>query len=201
MDIRDTTDPEDRLEMTRLAAGEETALDRLMDRHARRLYHYLLRLLQNESEAEELAQETFVRVFRNARSFKPDRSFAVWLYTIATNLVRDRVRRQTRRPQVSFEAQVSADGATLRDVLPGQGPSPADHAASRERVQAVRDAIANLPEELRLPLILSEFDDLSHAEIAAITGGTPKAVEMRLYRARQSLRQSLTHLLELNRRC
>jgi RNA polymerase sigma-70 factor (ECF subfamily) len=195
MDTRDTTDPEDRLEMMRLASGEETALDRLMDRHARRLYHYLLRLLQNDCEAEEFAQETFVRVFRHAARFNPERPFTVWLYTIATNLVRDRARRQTRRPEVSLESD-AGDAATLREVLPDRNPSPAEFADSRERTAAVREAVAALPEDLRVPLVLAEFDDLSHAEIAEITGGTPKAVEMRLYRARQLLRQQLAGLLE-----
>jgi RNA polymerase sigma-70 factor, ECF subfamily len=196
MDTRDTTDPEDRREMSRLAAGDETALDRLMERHAQRLYHYLLRLLHNHAEAEELAQETFVRVFRNAFRFDPAHSFASWLYTIATNLVRDHARDHTRHPRVSLETHLTGDGANLRDFLPGHGPSPADHAVDQERARAVRHAIDQLPDDLRHPLILAEYEDLSYAEIAAITRGTPKAVEMRLYRARQSLRQSLAHLLE-----
>jgi RNA polymerase sigma-70 factor, ECF subfamily len=196
MDTRDTTDAEDRLEMSRLAAGDETALDRVMERHARRLYHYLLRLLQNESVAEELAQETFVRVFRQAGRYDPDHSFSSWLYTIATNLVRDRARRRGRHPEISFEAEHDGEGANLRDLLPGNEATPADQAVTRERAGAVRRAVGQLPEELRVPLILSEYEGLSHAEIAAITRGTPKAVEMRLYRARQLLRQSLAHLLE-----
>jgi RNA polymerase sigma-70 factor, ECF subfamily len=196
MDIRDTTDSDDRRDMSRLAAGEETALDRLMDRHARRIYHYLLRLLQNESEAEEYAQETFVRVFRNADRFDPAHSFSSWLYTIAINLVRDRARRHARHPRISIDAPWNDEGATLRETLPSPNPSPADHAATQERALAVRHAIAQLPEDLRHPLILSEYESRSHAEIATLCGGTPKAIEMRLYRARQSLRQSLAHLLE-----
>jgi RNA polymerase sigma-70 factor (ECF subfamily) len=196
MDTRDTTDSGDGREMALLVAGDGTALDRLMDRHAQRLYHYLLRLLQNETEAEELAQETFVRVFRNAVRFDLNRSFSSWLYTIATNLVRDSARRRARHPQVSFEAQLNDDGASLRDTLPSQDPSPAAYASTEERAQAVRRAIDQLPDDLRLALVLAEYEALSHAEIAAIMGGTPKAVEMRLYRARQSLRQSLAHLID-----
>jgi RNA polymerase sigma-70 factor (ECF subfamily) len=196
MDTRATTDPDDRREMSRLVAGDETALDRLMERHAQRLYHYLLRLLQSEAEAEELAQETFVRVFRYADRFDPAHSFASWLYTIATNLVRDHARDHTRHPKVSLEAERTADGASLREVLPGRGPSPADEADHRERARAVHQAVDALPDDLRIAFVLAEYEGQSYAEIAAITGGTPKAVEMRLYRARQSLRQSLGHLLE-----
>jgi RNA polymerase sigma-70 factor (ECF subfamily) len=182
--------------MSRLAAGDETALDRLMGRHAPRLYHYLLRLLQSESEAEDLAQETFVRVFRHAGRFDSNQSFSCWLYTIATNLVRDRIRHRTRHPQTSIDTERTDDGTTLRDLLSSQAPSPAEHAVLTERAEAVRQAIAQLPEDLRIPLILSEYENLSYADIAAVTRGTPKAVEMRLYRARQSLRQSLLRLLE-----
>jgi RNA polymerase sigma-70 factor (ECF subfamily) len=196
MDTRAITDPDDRSEMCSLAAGDETALDRLMERHAQRLYHYLLRLLQNDSEAEELAQETFVRVFRNAGRFNPAHSFSSWLYTIATNLVRDHARDHARHPRVSIEAQCNDAGSTLRDLLPSPDPSPADHADASDRARAVRHAILELPEDLRIPLILSEYEDLSHAEIALISGSTPKAVEMRLYRARQTLRQSLARLVE-----
>jgi RNA polymerase sigma-70 factor, ECF subfamily len=196
MDTRDITDPDDRREMSRLAAGDETALDRLMERHAQRLYHYLLRLLQDDGEAEELAQQTFVRVFRNAGRYDPAHSFASWLYTIATNLVRDRARHHTRHPRVSIEAQSNDAGTTLRDTLPSHEPSPAENADNRDRAQAIRKAIQQLPEDLRIPFILSEYEDLSHLEIAAITQGTPKAVEMRLYRARKALRTSLAQLVE-----
>jgi RNA polymerase sigma-70 factor (ECF subfamily) len=196
MDTRDTTDTDDRREMSRLAAGDETALDRLMERHAQRLYHYLLRLLQNEAEAEELAQETFVRVFRHAGRFDPAHSFSGWLYTIASNLVRDQARQHSRHPRVSLEAEPKADGASLRETLPSGDPSPAEHAIHQERAEAVRLAVSALPDDLRIPFVLAEYESQSYAEIAAITGGTSKAVEMRLYRARQSLRQSLGHLLE-----
>jgi RNA polymerase sigma-70 factor, ECF subfamily len=196
MDTRDITESDDSREMSRLAAGDETALDRLMERHAQRLYHYLLRLLQNDSEAEELAQETFVRVFRHAGRFDPAHSFASWLYTIATNLVRDHARHHTRHPRVSLEAEPKADSASLRETLPSGDPSPAEHAIHQERADAVRLAVSALPDDLRVPFVLAEYEGQSYAKIAAITGGTPKAVEMRLYRARQALRQSLEHLLE-----
>lgn len=191
MDITDTTDREDCEEMARLAAGDETALDRLMERHASRLGRYLLRLVADAAEAEDLAQDAFVRVFRHAGRFDPKRSFVTWLFTIATNLARDRARRLKHRASVSFETPVNPQGATLREVLPARELSPSDQVLQHERAEAVRRAVARLPEDLRTPLVLAEYELLSHAEIAAITGGTSKAVEMRLYRARGLLRESL----------
>lgn len=195
MESTGTTDVDDRQEMAKLAAGDETALDRLMDRHAQRLHHYLLRLLPDGAEAEDLAQETFVRVFRHAQRYDPTHAFSTWLFTIATNLVRDRARRLVRHHPFSLEASLNEGGGILRDVVPDQGLSPADQAICEERAEAVRQSIAQLPDELRIPLVLAEYESLSQAQIAAITGGSPKAVEMRLYRARRYLRERLARWL------
>src|SRR5207249_1479609 len=108
-----TSDDQDRSDMARLAAGHDVALDELMGRHAERLYHYLLRLLQNETEAGDLAEETFVRVYQNRSKFKPDKKFSTWLYTIATNLARDLQRHRARHPQVSLEAERDEAGHTF----------------------------------------------------------------------------------------
>lgn len=91
--------------MARLAGGHDAALNDLMDRHAERLFHYLVRSLQNEEDAADLAQETFARVCRNRAKFDPNQKFTTWLYAIASNLVRDRYRWRSRHPRVSLEAQ------------------------------------------------------------------------------------------------
>jgi RNA polymerase sigma-70 factor (ECF subfamily) len=191
------TDEWDRQEMARLIAGQDPALNELMARHAEPLFRYLVRLLQNEAEAEDLAQETFVRVYQNRERFKPRGRFSTWLYAIATNLARDRLRWRARHPQVSLEAENEPTAACLADHLPSPQPTPADCLESRERVTAIRQAIAALPEDLRAPLVLAEYEELSHAEIAIILDCSPKAVEMRLYRARQQLRASLSGLLQM----
>ena len=84
-----TLDEQDRADMARLVAGHDPALDELMGRHAERLYSYLLRVVQNESDAAELAEESFVRVYQNRGRFRSANRFSTWLYTIATNLARD----------------------------------------------------------------------------------------------------------------
>lgn len=185
---------QDRVDMADLARGRDAALNALMERHGERLYHYLIRLVRIEAEAADLAQETFVRVYQHSARFRPNAKFSIWLYTIATNLARDYLRKTTRRAQTSLEAE-SESGASLEDVLPSGDPGPRDSLEAGERSQAVRDAIAALPEELRLPLVLAEYEDQSHAEIAAVLDCSAKAVEMRLYRARQQLRTTLAKLL------
>ena len=189
------TDEQDRADMARLVAGQENALSNLIERHAEALFRYLIRVLQNESEAEDVAEESFVRIYQNRARYRPAYRFSTWLYTIATNLARDLQRRKMRHPQVSLEAQHPETGHDFREALPEKRANPSEHLESNERAEAVRRAVAALPEDLRLALVLSEYEDKSHAEIGEILNCSPKAVEMRLYRARQQLRVSLKSLV------
>jgi len=158
----------DRTDMERLIAGHDAALNELMERHAGKLFNYLIRCLQNEEDAADAAQEVFVRVYQNRAKFDTSQRFATCLYAIATNLVKDRYRYRTRHPRVSLDAENEATGSDFRQSLPERGPTPSDTLATEERAEMVRRAVAVLPEELRVPLLLSEYEELSHAEIGAI---------------------------------
>jgi RNA polymerase sigma-70 factor (ECF subfamily) len=188
-----SSDDRDRADMTRLAAGHEAALNDLMERHGEKLFHYLIRCLQNEDDAADLSQETFTRVYKNRGKFDQQQKFSTWLYAIASNLVRGHYRWRTRHPQVSLDANDDTDGG-LSETLPEQKPSPSEKIQADERAEAVRNAVAELPEELRVPLILAEYEERSQTEIGEILGCTAKAVETRIYRARQRLRLRLDKL-------
>src|SRR5436853_4317643 len=95
----------DQADMERLASGRDSALNSLMERHAGKLVNYLVRCLQNEEDAADTAQETFVRVYQNRSRFDPRQKFSTWLYAIATNLVKDRYRYRERHPQASLDAE------------------------------------------------------------------------------------------------
>jgi RNA polymerase sigma-70 factor (ECF subfamily) len=189
-------DESDRDAMRRLAAGHDPALDELMSRHGSRLFHYILRLLHNEDDAEDVAQETFVRVYQKRMGFDPSRKLSSWLYAIATNLVRDKLRWQRRHPEMSMDAEDSETGQALGDILPAQSGSPGEAVACEERAALVREAVSSLPQNWRIPLVLAEFEGRSHIEIGEILSCTPKAVEMRIARARRELREKLGHLLQ-----
>ena len=191
-----TTDDPDRTDMARLVAGHDAALNDLMERHAEKLFHYLVRSLQSEEDAADLAQETFVRVYQNRARFDASHKFSTWLYVIATNLVKSRYRYRTRHPQVSLDAENEVTGESFRESVAEDKPTPSESLQGAERAEAVRKAVGQLPEELRTPLILSEYEELSHAEIGAILACTPKAVETRIYRARKLLRENLGWLLK-----
>jgi len=181
----------DASDMQRLVDGHDAALNSLMERHSERLFHYLIRQLQNEEDAADIAQEAFVRVYQYRAKFDPRQRFSTWLYTIATNLSRDRLKWRSRHPQVSLNQTVGEGNSALADVLPDSKPLPDEVLASNERADAVRDAIAALPEDLRAAIILSEYQLLPNAEIANVLRCSVKAIESRIYRAKQRLRERL----------
>lgn len=176
---------EDRLLMERVRAGDEEAFAALMGRWERPVKSLVARIVLNASEAEELAQEAFVRLWRRREDFRPGAEFRPWLLAIAVNLARNRRRWWRRRPSVDLDAWLESGGDAV-DVTGGAG------ALERaERVGAVQAAVAALPADLREALVLFEYEELSQGEIAAVLGTTPKAVESRVARAREKLRRTL----------
>jgi RNA polymerase sigma factor (sigma-70 family) len=175
----------DRVAMERLANGEDLALNELMERWRNRLVGYLFRFTGNEAAALDLAEETFVQLYLTRSKYQSSRAFPAWLFGIATNLARNHLRWHHRHPTLPIEE--------APDIASGE--DPAENVRGRERAAAVRTAIDSLPSDLREALLLSEYEGLAHAEIAAITGGSTKAVERRLSRARELLRNRLSRYL------
>ena len=190
MDINDPN-VQDRADMERLMAGHDAALNDLMARHAAPVFHFLCRIVGNEDDANDLAQETFVRVFKSCKSFRTEQKFSTWLFTIAANLAKNHFRWRARHPNLSLDAENAETKLSLGSTLPASGDAPNEQALANERAQAVRDAVGQLPEDLRSALVLCEWEERSVAEAAAILASSPKAVESRLYRARGLLRERL----------
>ena len=184
----------DVLAMQRLQAGDDLALNEIMGRWKQPLASYLLRQLGNHEDALDLTMETFVRVYESRHRYAPSARFARWLFTIATNLARNHVRWKVRHPEMTLEAD--EDETSPLDNLADDAPSAAKQLETKERAKAVQNAITHLPHDLRTATLLFEYEGLSHAEIASIEGCTAKAIEARLYRARQYLEQKLIHWLK-----
>jgi len=182
--------------MTRLRGGDDLALNELMARWQQPLVNFLARFCGDEGTALDLAQETFVRVYEARARYDTRGKFATWLYTIAGNLARNSHRWQQRHPTVSLDAPTDENGGTLATHLPDTALAPDANAEACECASAVRAAIAELPEDQRTIVLLSEYEDRSHADIAAVLTCTTKAVETRLYRARQTLREKLLRWLK-----
>jgi RNA polymerase sigma-70 factor, ECF subfamily len=180
--------------MRRLREGQDLALNEIMERWHRRVTSYLLRLTGSESVAMDLAQETFVRVYQSRTRYRPAAKFSTWLFAIASNLAREHFRWLKRHPVSSLD-ETHDRARPLGELLPAHGRDPSEAAEDVERITAVRNAVMSLPEDLRTVVLLFEYEDMSYEQISEITGCSRKAVEMRLYRARNILHEQLKRLL------
>jgi RNA polymerase sigma-70 factor (ECF subfamily) len=189
METVDTAE-QDRADMERLVAGHDAALNALMERHAGPVYQFLFRMLNDEEDANDFAQETFVRVYRYRERYDGGK-FTTWLYTISSNLARNEYRRRARHPNVSLDAECGDEGKTLGDTLKSSRVLPSDEADSAERARAVRNAVDALPSELRDAVILCEWEEMPAEDVASVLNTTKRAVESKLYRARKQLRARL----------
>lgn len=179
--------------MSRLAAGDDLALNVLMTRWSARVSSFLFRMTGQRDAAVDLAQETFVKLYQARDRYKPQGNFSTWLFAIAANLARNHSRWKARHPTVSLDA-ASADGSGILPELVDSNQTPGDAALSREKSMAVHRAILSLPLEMREALTLFVHEGLGYAEIAELDHCSAKAVETRIYRARQILKDQLKDL-------
>ena len=185
--------PSDEELMSRLQAGEDAALAPLMLRWEVPVKRFIFRLIGNTADAEDLAQEVFVRVYTKRASYRVGAKFSTWCFSIAANQAKNRLRWWRRRPELSLDAWTEAGGETA-DEGPG-GIQASNAAVLGEQGGAGQKAVAGLPLYLRTAIVLFEYEQQSVIEIAEALDCTPKAVENRLYRARQKLTEMLSTLL------
>ena len=182
----------DRALVDRARAGDVDAFEALVLRYQTRIVNYASTMIRDAGEAEDVAQETFVRAYRALGQFRGDSSFKTWLYRIATNTARTHLERQVRSARVS---DYSLDDAA-QPLGAGDVPSGA---ATAEELLIARDAVdralAELPEELRLAVILRDIEGLDYKEIAEVTGVPIGTVESRIFRGRRRLRPLLRPLV------
>ncbi len=187
--MTDTPPDADILAMQRLAAGDDLALNEIMERWRDKVAAFLLRMTGNTSAAEDLALETFVRLYQHCASYTPSAAFASYLFRIAANLARNHQRWLQRHPTVALEDAPEA----ARDCS-GNGTSPDDSAETTESLHSLETAIATLPADLREAILLFTYEEMSYSQIAHTVKCSEKAVETRIYRARQMLRSLLKDL-------
>lgn len=174
--------------------GEEAAFDRLVSAYGRRIVGFLYRLTGSRDDAEELAQEVFVRIVRTIRTYRHDGRFEPWLFRIAANLARDRVRRIQRRPMILPLGAVGRTDDADEDRL--EGPAvPVDAAMiHRETVEQLNVALAELPDAEREVLMLRHFSRMSFREIAEATGSPLGTALARSHRGLARLREIMKRL-------
>ena len=183
--------------MSLVQEGRNQAFDVLVGRYQNRLYTYLYRLLGNDSEAEEFAQETFVKAYVHAEKYRTVARFSTWLYTIATNLVRNRVRNMKRRPaMVSMWCEDAAGEDNGKWVdLRDDSQRPDVDLERKNLHELIQDAIEKIPGKYRPAFVLREINDLSYEEIAAVTGLKLGTVRSRINRGRAHFKKMVAPLI------
>ncbi len=174
-------------ELTRLRGGDVEAVTTVMERYQHRLYRYLLRLPREPTTAEDLFQQTWVKVIERIRSFDPSRSFEGWLFALARNLAIDYLRRY--RPESLDEPLPTGDSRL--ELVPGSEPDALDHLLAQERAAILVRALDHLPLAFREVLTLRFEEDMRLEEIATVLGLPLGTVKTRLHRALKHLRRIL----------
>jgi RNA polymerase sigma-70 factor (ECF subfamily) len=194
-------DDSDESLMLRYRDGDVRAFEVLVTRHRKPLFNFILRFVRDTAQAEDVTQETFLRLVKGADAYERQAKFTTWLYTIARNLCVDASRRGKHRKAASLDAPIGdEDGsATLLDLVPDGAAGVDRQAQSRELAVRMRAAIEALPDEQREIFLLREVADLQFNEIAAVIGCPENTVKSRMRYALEKLREALEEYRDLAR--
>jgi RNA polymerase sigma-70 factor (ECF subfamily) len=181
--------------MQNVQEGDTEAFAILRDRYANRVFGYFCKQLRDRSEAEDLTQEVFLRLFRSRLSYQPRARFATWIFHITQNVARNALRSRRRRPCVHLDAEAPAIKSLLEGLLPDKGDEPSRPMERSELAGQVRAAVAELAGRQRTAVELHQFHDRTYAQVAEELDMSPKAAKSLLYRARNQLRETLQPLM------
>ena len=170
-----------------LCEGDETALAPLVEKYKRMVYRLAMQITKNHADADDVMQETFIKVYRSIRTFRKDAAFETWVYRIAVNEALNFVKRRERRKEAALETAESEYEVSARYRVEVAN-DPHRHAEKAELRRYVTEAVNSLSVKHRTVVILHEFEGLTHAEIASILNCSEGTVRSRLHYARKKLR-------------
>lgn len=178
----------------RLAAlarnGDRRAFEELVELYKDRIYHLAYRMLGRVGDAEDVVQETFLRVYMNLDRYDENQKFSTWIYRIGTNLCIDRLRK--RKPSYSLDAEMpDAEGTDWYSALPSDQDTPEEELVLSETQQQIREAIDTLPEKYKSVVVLRYLHDMSLQEIGDVLNMPVTTVKTRVHRGREYLRKKL----------
>ncbi len=177
--------------------GEARAFGELVDRYDKRLLNFVYRTVGDRERAQDLVQETFVRVYRHLHRFDQTKKFSTWIYTIAGNLAKNELRNRSRNPLVLFQTLKKNWGADHRPLeWEDTKLRPDDLFRKRHLRELVENSVAELPEHHRIVFVLRELEGKTYEEIADITGCNLGTVKSRLNRARNNFARIIAPLLD-----
>jgi RNA polymerase sigma-70 factor (ECF subfamily) len=181
--------------MLRVRDGDRAAFDVLIERYRKPLLNVIARTIGRDADAEDLAQDVFVRVYQAAPRYQPTAKFSTWLYTIARRVCLNHARAQTFRRWFSLSGDDNEDDDPPDDPPDLRTPDPAMDLEQRELRRVVAQAVASLPERLRFAVVLRRYEELSYEDISKILGCSVTAAKLRVHRANAILADRLTPYL------
>jgi RNA polymerase sigma-70 factor (ECF subfamily) len=179
--------------MRRTASGDTAAFEQLVERHQAMVIGTVARMLGNNSDIEDVAQQVFIRVWKSAARYTPTAKFTTWLLTITRNLVFNEVRRRKRHPGITLDTHEGDESLSLPDQVRAV---PDKALLERELEVTIDRAILSLPERQRLAVVLRRYESKSYEEIADVLNLSVPAVKSILFRARSELRAALSRYLD-----
>ena len=179
--------------MSAIALGDERALQTLIERHQKAVYGTILKMISDASEAEDLSQRVFIRIYQSANRYRPEAQFSTWLMTITRNLVLNEYRRRQRKP---WDSLFSSHEEEPREFLDPHQRPPDQQLQSTELGEAIQNALQELPENQRLAIILSRYQEMSYEEISKTLKISLASTKSLLFRARETLKISLEKYLQ-----
>jgi RNA polymerase sigma-70 factor (ECF subfamily) len=177
--------------MAKIAKGDEDAFEILVNRHQTSILNLVYRFIGDRTQAKDLAQEVFIRVWQGAKRYEPKAKFTTWVYRITANLCFNELKSSRRKKWFSFNWSDEDGEHTFEETLADSTPSTEDLLLEKERNRQISDALQSLPENQRMAMILKRYDDLSYQEIGQIIGCSVSAVESLLVRAKRALQEKL----------
>lgn len=185
-------EPSDAELMTRSARGDAVAFEQLVERHQALVIGTVARMLGNNSDVEDIAQQVFIRIWKSAPRYTPTAKFTTWLLTITRNLVFNEARRRKRHPSNTLDIHEGEEPAVASDNAPR---IPDEVLLEEELGAAIDNAILSLPEKQRLAVILRRYEGKSYEEIGEVLELSVPAVKSVLFRARTQLREALSRYM------
>lgn len=192
--MSDRSNASDEAVFEQVKRDEFNAFDLIVSRYKNRLFNCVFRLVHNSEIAEDLVQETFLRVYKNRHNYQATSNFSTWVYTIALNLARSELRKRKRRQFFSINSSPNShDNMTEGFDLPDPSFGPADHLAHSELGRAIQKAIDQLPVKYRTVIVLRDIEELSYEQISDILECPTGTIKSRVNRARLRLQEMLRH--------
>jgi RNA polymerase sigma-70 factor (ECF subfamily) len=177
--------------MLRVRDGDRAAFDALIDKYRAPLLNVVARTIGRDTDAEDLAQDVFVRIYRAAPRYEPTAKFSTWLYTIARRVCLNHARAQSLRRWFSLSGTADDPDDPPNDPPDPRTPDPSQQMERREVQRVVAQAVASLPERLRFAVVLRRYEELSYEEIADILRCSVTAAKLRVHRANAILAERL----------